>query len=78
MKYIFIALLFIASTSNAQDSTGNFTVKAPIQFWQNILDALDKSSAPHNLISDLNKFIIAQIELQVKKKEPPKKEGKKE
>ncbi len=84
MKHtLIIVFIFCSLFANAQDSTGQFTVKAPVQLWQQVLEALDKSTAPHTLIVELNKFIVDQINQQVKKPaatktEPTKKEGAKQ
>lgn len=86
MKQLLTVLLITCSLfANAQDSTGKFTVKAPLQVWQQLLDALDKSDASNLLIKDLKKFIVDQVQSQVQRspqkedtKQPVKKEGKKD
>lgn len=77
-KIIIGIFLLFSLHGSAQDSTGNFTVKGNIQVWQQLLDALDKSKAPHDLVVELNKFIVDQIQKQIKKPEAVKKEGRKE
>lgn len=50
------------------DTTGQLYVLAPVQVWQQLVDALDKSNAPHTLIVELNKFIIDQLQNQGRRK----------
>lgn len=83
MKYILLSFFILFCLSvKSQDSTGNFTVKAPINVWQQLLEVIDRSDASNLVVQDLKKFIIAQLNAQVKKPEaktePPKKEGKKQ
>lgn len=79
MKYILFSFLILLSLNvKSQDSTGNFTVKAPINVWQQLLEVIDRSDASNLIVQDLKKFIITQLNAQVKKPEPKPEPSKKE
>lgn len=72
MKYILFVFLLISLHGSAQDSTGQFTVKANIQFWQIVIDALNKSDYSHKEVTAAIEYITKQIQVQVRKSEATK------
>ncbi len=51
-----------------RDTTGQLYVLAPVQVWQQLLNALDKSTDSHLLIVELSFFISEQLKSQGRKR----------
>jgi hypothetical protein len=75
-KLFLIAFISLFSLSlhaqQAKDSTKpkpqTFTVSADLQTFQVLMDALDKSEAPHNQVKALEAWIAGEINKQLKPK----------
>ena len=79
VKKLFQVLILVTLASAAQAQTKQdttkakpqvYTVSGDLQTFQVLLDALEKSDAPHNQVKALENWIAQQLQAQIQKQQP--------
>lgn len=66
------ALAFISLTSQAPKPK-EYTVTLTLQAWEVVMDVIDKSTAPHSQVKEIQQIILPQLQKQLADTTAPKK-----
>ena len=62
--FVIAALLFISLTSQAPKPK-EYTVTLSLQAWEAVLDVIDKSTAAHSTVREVQQIILPQLQKQL-------------